>query len=99
MYMLTSHTQLYVPLQVSPSDCRACPRGHSQMKLPTVLEQSCWHPPLLVAHSSMSVEVLMRNCVIQVVYFLRYNIHDHLYVGQLYLTKIMIRSRYTTKRE
>jgi len=48
-----------VPLQVSPSDCRACPRGQLQMKLPTVLEQSCWHPPLLVAHSSMSVEVLI----------------------------------------
>ena len=58
------------------------------MKLPTVLEQSRWHPPFSVAHSSISVQVSAH---------VLNKFLEYIHVGQLYPTKI--RACFTTNKQ
>ena len=51
------HTMCYVaiPLQLIPSLARAYPSSQLHMNDDGVFIQCCWQPPLLTAHSSLSV--------------------------------------------
>ena len=53
--MLFTHMNQPGLLQVLPSVLSVEPSGHSHWKEPPVFLHLCWHPPLLTAHSFMSV--------------------------------------------
>ena len=45
----------HLPVQLLPSNVKACPVLQEQIKLPTVLSQLCSHPSVSRVHSSTSV--------------------------------------------
>jgi len=69
----TATTLCPLPWQCCPSAPSWYPGGQLQVNEPGVLWQSCWQPPLLAAHSLMSVTDHISTATLMISYARIYN--------------------------